>query len=296
MNGAVRTRSARASVPPVEARLTALDWELIGTHLNADGCALIGPVLSDEECRALAATYGDDQRFRSRIVMARHGFGRGEYKYFAYPLPEPVAALRAALYPRLAPIANRWNAAMGVATRYPDDHAAYLERCHRAGQTRPTPLLLRYGAGDYNCLHQDLYGEHVFPLQVAFLLSVPGRAASNSDWRAPGACAGCSGVSDASSSAAASSSRCERPMRGSAYLAWMISPCSVRRSCPRTLPGGCARIASKLGPPPRPTVPPRPWNRRSCTPCSPASRTSCCVVWYRFHCDARKPPSLLLSE
>ena len=167
------TQSARASVPSIEARLAALDWELVGTRLDADGCALIGPVLAPEECRALAATYDDDERFRSRIVMARHGFGRGEYKYFGHPLPSLVASLRTTLYSRLAGIANRWNEAMGVAVRYPDRHADFLERCHRAGQTKPTPLLLQYGEGDYNCLHQDVYGEHVFPLQVAFLLSEP---------------------------------------------------------------------------------------------------------------------------
>jgi uncharacterized protein len=173
MTGAAQTRSARASAPSIEARLAALDWELVGTQLDTDGCALIGPVLSPEECRGLAATYDDDARFRSRIVMARHGFGRGEYKYFAHPLPDLVASLRTTLYSRLAGIANRWNEAMGVAVRYPDRHTDFLERCHRAGQTKPTPLLLQYGEGDYNCLHQDVYGEHLFPLQVAFLLSDP---------------------------------------------------------------------------------------------------------------------------
>jgi uncharacterized protein len=170
-----QARTPDAPVLPVEARLAALDWARVAADLDAEGCAVFSSVLSPEGCRSLAATYGDDARFRSRIVMARHGFGRGEYKYFAHPLPELVVGLRAALYPRLAGIANRWNAAMGVEVRYPDAHADFLERCHRAGQAKPTPLLLRYGEGDYNCLHQDLYGEHVFPLQVAFLLSEPGR-------------------------------------------------------------------------------------------------------------------------
>jgi hypothetical protein len=156
------------------SRVAALDWDQVGADLDAQGCAVLPNLLSRAECEALAALYDDDAKFRSRIVMGRHGFGRGEYKYFAYPLPEPIASLRPVLYPPLSRVANRWNEAMGIATRYPDDHAAFLKRCHDAGQTRPTPLLLRYEAGDYNCLHQDLYGEHVFPLQVAVLLSQPG--------------------------------------------------------------------------------------------------------------------------
>ncbi len=157
----------------VADRVAALDWARIAHELDAHGCTVTGPLLSASECAAVAARYGDAQ-FRSRIVMARHGFGRGEYKYFAYPLPEDVAALRAAFYPPLAQIANRWNEALGIDVRFPADHAAFLERCHAAGQVRPTPLLLRYAAGDYNCLHQDLYGEHVFPLQLTVLLSRPG--------------------------------------------------------------------------------------------------------------------------
>jgi uncharacterized protein len=171
-NGAFR--GPGASPPAAAARIAALDWEAIAADLDAQGCALATAILSPAECEALAALYASD-RFRSRVVMARHGFGRGEYKYFAYPLPEVVAALRRALYARLAGIANRWNEAMGIDVRYPEVHAAFLDRCHRAGQTRPTPLLLTYGAGDYNCLHQDLYGEQVFPLQATFLLSVPGK-------------------------------------------------------------------------------------------------------------------------
>ncbi|HEY1722690.1 MAG TPA: 2OG-Fe(II) oxygenase [Magnetospirillaceae bacterium] len=147
----------------------------IEAELNAQGCAILHSLLSPSECAAIDALYDDDSKFRSRVVMARHGFGRGEYKYFADPLPGPVAALRTTLYTALADIANRWNEAMGIEERYPARHAAYRTQCHTAGQTRPTPLLLRYGPGDYNCLHQDLYGDHVFPLQVAILLSGPDR-------------------------------------------------------------------------------------------------------------------------
>jgi hypothetical protein len=152
-----------------------LDWRRIGEELDAQGAAVLRGVLSREQCAALAGCYPNNELFRSRVIMARHGFGRGEYQYFEYPLPEPVAALRAALYPPLSETANRWNEEMGVGVRYPAEHAEYLERCHQAGQTKATPLLLQYGEGDYNCLHQDLYGEHVFPLQATFLLSEPGR-------------------------------------------------------------------------------------------------------------------------
>jgi hypothetical protein len=157
------------------ARLSAYDWAGVANDLDARGHAMLEALLSPPECTALAALYPDDERFRSRVVMARHGFGRGEYRYFSYPLPELVAGLRTAAYPLLAPIANRWNTSMGMDVRYPATHAEFIERCHAAGQQRPTPLLLRYGADDYNCLHQDLYGEHVFPLQMAVLLSEPGR-------------------------------------------------------------------------------------------------------------------------
>jgi hypothetical protein len=153
--------------------LPALDWDHLGAALDEQGSVRLEGLLPPEECKALAAMYADTSRFRSRVVMARHGFGRGEYQYYTYPLPQPVAQLRTALYPPLAEIANRWNETLGHVQRFPATHAAYLERCHAAGQTRPTPLLLRYGEGDYNCLHQDLYGEHVFPLQVTVLLSRP---------------------------------------------------------------------------------------------------------------------------
>lgn len=160
--------------PALAERIATLDWQRIAADLNTYGCAVVDAVLSAAECKVLAESYTEEGLFRSRIIMARHGFGRGEYQYFAYPLPAMVASLRSALYPPLASIANRWNEALGIDLRYPDEHGAFLERCHDAGQTRPTPLLLHYGQGDYNCLHQDVYGEHVFPLQVAFLLSMPG--------------------------------------------------------------------------------------------------------------------------
>jgi len=155
-------------------RVAGLECAALERELDAQGCALVPAVLQPAECTALAALYDDDRHFRSRVVMERHGYGRGEYRYFAAPLPAPVDALRTAFYPLLAPIANRWHAALGLPPRFPQCHADFLARCHAAGQTRPTPLLLRYGEGDYNCLHQDLYGEHVFPLQVALLLSRPG--------------------------------------------------------------------------------------------------------------------------
>jgi hypothetical protein len=167
---------ARQSEPVgVGGRLAALDWASIATHLDGQGWATLEELLTADECRGIAGLYDDERRFRSHVVMARHGFGRGDYKYFTYPLPEIVADLRTTIYPRLAPIANRWSESMGIDVRYPDAHADFIARCHRAGQTRPTPLLLRYAAGDYNALHQDLYGEHAFPLQMTILLSAPAK-------------------------------------------------------------------------------------------------------------------------
>jgi len=179
---AAHSAAAPAAPRGVAARVAAIDWPAIAAELDAQGAASIGGLFTPAECEAVAALYAEDDRFRSRVVMARHGFGRGEYKYFASPLPETVVQWRTALYRPLAHIANRWHAAMGLAARFPDEHAAFIERCHAAGQTRPTPLLLQYGAGDYNCLHQDLYGEHVFPLQVVVLLSEPGRDFSGGEF------------------------------------------------------------------------------------------------------------------
>jgi len=155
-------------------RVDGFDWLRIARDLDQKGQALVEQLLSPEECRAIAGLYSNDDVFRTRVVMERHGFGRGEYKYFRYPLPHLLSELRTAVFPHLVPVANRWNEAMGIDVRYPCKHADFVERCHTADQTRPTPLLLQYGAGDYNCLHQDLYGEHVFPLQLAILLSDPG--------------------------------------------------------------------------------------------------------------------------
>jgi hypothetical protein len=173
MNAAEKTVRPAAWSKNVAERINALDWVRVSQNLDTEGSELIERLLSPDECRGLAVLYPKDDLFRSRIVMARHGFGRGEYKYFRYPLPDLVARLRTALYPRLVPIANRWNNAMGIDVRYPEKHADFIERCHQAGQLRPTPLLLQYGVDDYNCLHQDLYGEHVFPLQLTVLLSRP---------------------------------------------------------------------------------------------------------------------------
>ena len=157
------------------ARIESLNWPQITSELNDQGSSMLRNVLTVEECVALSSLYPNEDGFRSRVVMGRHGFGRGEYKYFSYPLPGIIQGIRTALYRELAPIANHWNKSMGIEIQYPKEHAEFIRRCHDAGQSRPTPLLLQYGPGDYNCLHQDLYGEHVFPIQVAFLLSEPGR-------------------------------------------------------------------------------------------------------------------------
>jgi uncharacterized protein len=170
-----RAGAQRTSVERRHADLRLVDWSRASEQLDAAGAAVLPGLLDAQQCRALAELYTDEALFRSRIVMSRHGFGRGEYQYFHYPLPPLVAKLRTALYPYLAPIANRWNELMRDKVRYPPSHAQFIDRCHAAGQLRPTPLLLRYGEGDYNCLHQDLYGEHVFPLQITLLLSCPGK-------------------------------------------------------------------------------------------------------------------------
>jgi uncharacterized protein len=157
------------------ARVQQFDWQRIYNALDSGGSAVLPALLSPDVCRAIASLYPQDDLYRSRVIMARHGFGRGEYKYFSYPLPRIIEELRTKLYAHLVPIANAWNAAMKIDIAYPERHADFIRRCHQAGQSQPTPLLLQYAEGDYNCLHQDLYGEQVFPIQVAFLLSGPGQ-------------------------------------------------------------------------------------------------------------------------
>lgn len=173
MKDAAKSVAAADSPGSILDRVKAVDWELVSEELDAQGSAVIEHLLSPSECQTLAELYPKDDIFRSRVVMERQGFGRGEYKYFKYPLPELIMDLRTAVYPHLVPIGNRWNKEMGIGIQYPEKHADFIDRCRKAGQAKPTPLLLQYGAGDYNCLHQDLYGEHVFPLQLAVLLSEP---------------------------------------------------------------------------------------------------------------------------
>jgi len=173
MSDTMATAIETSGLRRIDRRIAMFDWDRVAADLDREGWALLPKLLDNDECDAMAALYGPGDAFRSHIQMARHGFGQGEYRYFAHPLPSLVQDMRTALYPRLVPLANGWNARMGIDERFPADHAAFLERCHAAGQSRPTPLLLNYGSGDYNCLHQDLYGEHVFPLQVAILLSQP---------------------------------------------------------------------------------------------------------------------------
>lgn len=174
MNVAAKVKMVASGTLSATDRVVRLDWGRIASDLGEQGAAVIETLLTPDECQEIAALYPHEGHFRSRIVMGRHGFGKGEYRYFKYPLPDLIDGLRTALYPRLAPIANEWNERMGITTRYPARHRDFLALCHEAGQGRPTPLLLQYGPGDYNCLHQDLYGELAFPLQVAILLSEPG--------------------------------------------------------------------------------------------------------------------------
>ena len=169
------THSRASAVAPAEGRVAAYDWHALGGELDNYGCAVLPKLLSPEECRTIAALYCDESHFRSHIHMARHGFGKGEYRYFKYPLPDLLDELRTALYPYLAGSANEWNRRLGIDERYPNNHASFLKQCHDGGQTRPTPLLLQYVPGDFNCLHQDLYGNLAFPIQVAILLSEPGK-------------------------------------------------------------------------------------------------------------------------
>jgi hypothetical protein len=175
MTTARKHASITSAADAVEARIARYDWKALASELSTYGCAVIEALLTPEECGEIASLYPHEEHFRSHVIMSRHGFGKGEYRYFKYPLPHLLSGARSALYTRLAPVANEWNERMGDGTRYPEKHADYLALCHAAGQQRPTPLLLRYGVGDFNCLHQDLYGDLVFPIQVAILLSEPGK-------------------------------------------------------------------------------------------------------------------------
>jgi uncharacterized protein len=168
------TKVPSADFRPLKQRIEKYDWDAVAANLNSYGCAVLERLLAPKECQSTAALYARDENFRSHVHMARHGFGKGEYKYFRYPLPAVLNALRPALYSHVVTVANEWNARMDVATRYPQQHADYLKLCHKSGQVRPTPLLLQYEVGDFNCLHQDLYGELAFPLQFTILLSQPG--------------------------------------------------------------------------------------------------------------------------
>jgi hypothetical protein len=175
MNTSPSTLTLVTANKSVETRVNAYDWKALAGELDGFGCAILPKLLSPEECQAISGLYPQERHFRSHIIMARHGFGKGEYRYFNYPLPDLLAGLRTALYPHLADVANGWNERMNVYERYPAEHASFLKRCHEAGQRRPTPLLLQYVPGDFNCLHQDLYGDLAFPIQVAILLSEPER-------------------------------------------------------------------------------------------------------------------------
>jgi uncharacterized protein len=175
MNALTKLAPGTSTVTAADNRIGSYDWNWLAAELDGYGCAVIEKLLTPEECAGIAALYPNEEHFRSRILMARHGFGKGEYRYFKYPLPDLLGGLRTALYPCLAVVANQWNERMGIEQRYPRTHAEFLEQCHDAGQARPTPLLLQYVAGDFNCLHQDLYGNLAFPIQVAILLSEPDR-------------------------------------------------------------------------------------------------------------------------
>ena len=182
MNAPLKKIGAAPGAGSAENRVSALDWSDLATQLDGFGNAVIEGLLTPEECRRIAELYPREEHFRSHVNMACHGFGKGEYKYFEYPLPDLISRLRTALYPRLATVANAWNERMGMDLRYPEKHAEFLKQCHDAGQTRPTPLLLQYVPGDFNCLHQDLYGDLAFPLQAAILLSEPGKDFSGGEF------------------------------------------------------------------------------------------------------------------